>query len=319
MAVTGNLEQIRAKVRRITGMLSQNQLTDDALDDYINDFYQYDLPAVLKNWNLKNSMSPILGADDALIPDQAIYVVDWNKYTNIEPPFYVGGYEIEYFQDIESFFNFFPTRMQVEQLDTGIGAAGPYGGTITNTPILQQGIFISAVNNVGASLHCSANNAGVLQGDVIAGGTINYQTGVVANLTWNAGNITAGDPIWAQSMTYSSGRPEAVLNFYGTLTFYPVPNIAYEIYCTVYESPDALGAGDQPRVRDWWNLIAYGAAQKIFAENLDMDSYAKIDPLFDKYKRQVERRTLVQLKNQRTATIYNQQPNGRLCPFRSTI
>ena len=40
MAVTGNLEQIRTKVRKITGMLSVNQLSLSDLDDYINDFYR---------------------------------------------------------------------------------------------------------------------------------------------------------------------------------------------------------------------------------------------------------------------------------------
>lgn len=318
MAVTGTLEQIRTKVRRITGRPSQNQLTDDELDDYINDFYIYDMPAHLKLWNLNNQLSPIFGPDDALIPDRAFYAVDWNDFTNLQPPFYVGGYQIQYFQNREAFFNFFPTRMMRAQLSTGTGVAGPYAGTITNTPILEQGVFISAVNNAGASLHCTANNEGVLQGDVLAGGTIDYQTGAIAGLTWNAGTIAVGEPIWVQSMTYVSARPQAVLYVDGALFFYPVPDIAYEFSCAVYEAPDALEAGDQPLVRDWWNLIAYGAAQKIFAENLDMDSYNKIGPLFDKHKRLVERRTLVQLKNQRTATIYTQEPSGRV-PFSSTI
>jgi hypothetical protein len=318
MAVTGTLEQIRSKVRRITGRLSANQLTDAELDDYINDFYQYDFPAHLKTWNLSTQLTPIFGADDALIPDRAFYVFDWNAFTNVSPPFYVGGYEIQYFQDREAFFNFFPTQARVQQLSTGTGVAGPYAGTITGTPILEQGIFISAVNNAGASLHCTANNAGVLQGDVIAGGTINYQTGAIAGLTWNAGNIAIGEPIWAQSVTYASGRPQAVLFIDGTLFFYPVPDIAYEVSAMVYQVPDELTAGDQPIVRDWWNLIAYGASMKIFAENLDMESYNKILPIFDQHKRLVERRTLVQLKNQRTATIYTQQPSGRV-PFSSTI
>jgi hypothetical protein len=317
MAVTGTLEQIRDKVRRITGRLSPNQLTDLELDDYINDFYIYDLPAHLKTWNLNNQLSPIFGPDDALIPDRAWYVVDWNDFPNIQPPFYVGGYEIQYFQDREAFFNFFPVQSRRQLLSTGTGIAGPYAGTITETPILEQGIFISAVDNAGNSLHCDANNAGVLAGDVIAGGTVNYQTGAVAGLTWT-GVIAIGEPIWAQSMTYVSARPQAVLYIDGALFFYPVPDIAYEFSCAVYEVPDALEAGDQPLVRDWWNLIAYGASQKIFAENLDMESYAKIEPLFDKHKRLVERRTLVQLKNQRTSTIYTQQMNGPR-PFNSTI
>lgn len=318
MAVTGTLEQIRSKVRKITGRPSVDQLTNEELDDYINDFYVYDMPAHLKLWNLNTQLSPISGADDALIPDRAWYLFDSNKFTNMSPPFYVGGYEVQYFQNREAFFNFFPSRTEVQQLSTGTGVAGPYTGTVTNIPILEQGIFISAVNNAGASLHCTANNAGVLQGDVLAGGTINYETGAIAGLTWNAGTIAVGEPIWVQSITYTSGRPQAVLFINNVLFFYPVPDIAYEVSCTVYEAPDELTAGDQPIIRDWWNLIAYGAAQKIFAENLDMESYMKIDPLFDKHKRLVERRTLTQLKNQRTATIYSQEASGRVL-FPSTI
>jgi len=317
MAVTGTLEQIRAKVRKVTGMLSPNQLSNDDLDDYINDFYLYDFPAHLKNWDMKNSISPIWGPDDALIPGQAFYVVDSNAYTNLSPPFYVGGYEVQFFQNETEFFNVFPNRMRTIQLSTGTGIAGPYAGTVTNTPILQQGIFISTVDNAGNSLHCDANNAGILSGDVLAGGTINYQTGVVAGLTWT-GVIAVGEPIWTQSITYSSGRPNAVFYMNQALVFYPVPDIAYNVYCTVNQVPTALGIGDQPIIRDWWNLIAYGAALKIFADNMDMESYSKIDPLFNKQLRLVERRTLCQIKNQRVATIYNQSPNART-PFSSTL
>jgi len=251
------------------------------LDNYINDFYQYDFPAHLKTWNLQTILTPIFGPDDALIPDTAIYVFDWNQYTNISPTFYVGGYEIPFYQDTHSFFNFFPTRTVTQQLATGTGIAGPYTGTVTNTPILEQGIFISAVNNAGASLHTSATNAGVLNGDVLAGGTINYQTGAVAGLTWDAGAIAVGEPIWVQSMTYVSGRPQAVLFYNGVLLFYPVPDIAYEVACTVNNVPDELTPGDQPIVRDWWNLIALGAARKIFIDNLDIESLTKLQPIFD--------------------------------------
>ena len=318
MAVTGTLEQIRVKVRKITGTPSTNQLSNADLDNYINDFYQYDFPTHLKTWNLNTQLSPIWGPDEALIPNRAFYVFDWNAYTNIAPPFYVGGYEIQYFQNRSAFFDFFPTRMMRQQLSTGTGIAGPYAGTITNTPILEQGIFISAVNNAGASLHCTANNAGVLSGDVLAGGTINYQTGVVAGLTWDAGNIAVGEPIWVQSTTYVTGRSQAVLFIDGGFIFYPVPDIAYDFSCSVDLVPDELTIGDQPLVRDWWNLIALGASLKIFVDNMDLDSYAKIRPIFEEQKCLVERRTLVQLKNQRVQTIYSDNATNRVV-FNSTI
>lgn len=304
------LADIRLKVRRVTKSPSANQITNAEIDDYVNDFYQNDFPAHLKTWNLKTVLSPLglAGADDALIPDRAIYAFDWTAFTNLEAPFYVGGYEIQLFQNPEAFFNFFPTRPSRQQLSTGTGVGGPYAGTITQIPILEQSVFISAVNNAGASLHCTANNAGVLTGDVLAGGTINYQTGAVAGLTWNAGNIALGEPIWVQSVTYASGRPEAVLFYDGALLFYPVPDIAYEVACTVYQTPTALAAaGDAPLVLDWWNLLAYGASLKIFGDKLDMESYQKTRVLFDEQKRLVERRTLKQISINRTATIYENQ------------
>jgi len=322
MAVTGTLEQIRAKVRKVTGMLSPNQLSNDDLDDYINDFYLYDFPAHVKTWNLTTALPPIWGPNENLAPGIPFYVFDWNAYTNISPPFYVGGYEIQYFQDQESFFNIFPTRTFRTRLATGDGTPGPYVGTISQTPILTQGIFVSTIDAAGNSLVTSANGAGQFDGTGVvaptpAGGTVNYITGAVAGLTFTA-NIAVGEPIWSQTMTYTSGRPQAVLFIDGALFFYPVPDIAYEFSCKVYQVPDTLEAGDQPIIRDWWNLIAYGAALKIFADNMDMESYSKIDPLFNKQLRLVERRTLCQIKNQRVATIYNQSPNART-PFSSTL
>lgn len=309
MTVTGTLEQIRNKVRLITGRPSPTQLSDADLDNYINDFYQYDFPAHLKTWNLQTILSPLFGPDDALIPDTAIYVFDWNQYTNIGPTFYVGGYEIPFYQNTQAFFNFFNTKAVVQQLSTGTGIAGPYAGIVTNTPILGQGIFLSTIDNAGNSLHTSADAAGQFEGTgvlapVPAGGTINYDTGVVAGLTWT-GVIAVGEPIWAQSLTYVSGRPQAVLFYDGALLFYPVPDIAYEVACTVNIVPDELGPGDQPVVRDWWNAIALGAARKIFIDNLDIESLTKLQPVFDEQMRLVERRTLKQLSTQRASTIYD--------------
>lgn len=312
------LPDIRLKVRRITKSPSANQITNAEIDAYVNDFYQNDFPAHIKTWNLKTVLSPLglAGADDALIPNRAIYAFDWINFTNLEGPFYVAGAEIQLFQDVEAFFNIFNARMRRELLTTGTGIAGPYAGTITQTPILEQGIFISAINNAGASLHCTGNNAGVLTGDVLAGGTINYQTGAIAGLTWNAGVIAAAEPIWVQSTPYTTGRPEAVLFYDGALLFYPVPDIAYEVACTVYQTPAALAGVDSPLVFDWWNLISYGAALKIFGDRLDMESYGKVKILFDEQKRLVERRTLKQISINRTATIYENQNSFRN-PFNS--
>jgi len=307
MPVTGTLEQIREKVRKITGRPSTNQMSNDELDNYINDFYVYDLSTHIKSWNLNTSVSPIVATtpsgDRILTEGRWSYIVDSNKYISIEPPFYVGGYEINYFQDERSFFQYFPTYFVSQTLATGTGVVGPYTGTISNTPILQDSVFITAQDAAGNTLVAGANAAGVLTGDVIAGGTINFTTGAVAGLTWTAA-IPVGNLITAQTLRFVSARPQAVLYLNQVLAFYPVPDKAYELYCTVFYNPDELGAGDQPEIRQWWNLIALGASMKIFIDNLDIDSYSKIRPIFDETKRLTERRTLKQLSTQRVSTIY---------------
>ena len=44
MALTWTLAQIRAKVRKLTGRRSASQLTDDDIDDFINDYYRNKFP-----------------------------------------------------------------------------------------------------------------------------------------------------------------------------------------------------------------------------------------------------------------------------------
>ena len=45
---TWTLADIRDKVRRVTGRLTPGELSNEALDDYINRFYEYTFPAELK-------------------------------------------------------------------------------------------------------------------------------------------------------------------------------------------------------------------------------------------------------------------------------
>lgn len=306
--VTGILEQIRVKVRRITGRPSANQLSENNLDAYINDFYVNDLPLITTLFNLTNSESPLIattpGGDSVLIAGEWLYLVDYNKYINIYPPFYVDGYEIQYFQDIRKFMSYFGAYVMKSTLATGTGIAGPYAGTITTTPILPAGVTITAVDAAGNTVVASVDSDGTIEGDVLAGGTIDFTTGAVAGLTWTS-VIPLGNVMTANAITYVSGRPQAVLYVNKVLCFYPVPDNTYEFYCNVDYAPDALEIGDQPEVRQWWNVIALGAAMKIFTDNLDIESYGKVQALFDQAVTLAERRSLRQLATQRVSTIYS--------------
>lgn len=316
MSVLGNLTQIRAKVRKIVAMPSVNQLSDADLDNYINDFYVYDLPEHLRLWNLHTSYSL------TLTPHRWGYVFPTNTYTNFEPPFYVDGNEIQLFQDPAQFFRYAPSPHVTETLATGTGVAGVYTGTLTSTPITIGSVDITVTDVTGTTLvaHDSAGiyPAGTLTGNVVGAPTINYTTGAIAGLTWSA-VIPAGNVITAHYLSWPESRPTAVLLEAQVISFYPVPDIAYEFTCRAFQNPTAITDPlDQVMVRDWWNLIAYGAALKIFADQLDMENYQKVDMLFMKQMNLVERRTLVQIKNQRVSTIYNQGALGSV-PFNSNI
>ena len=307
MTVTGSLEEIRTKVRKIVGMPSANQLSTADLDNYINDFYQYDLPEHLRLWNLHGTYAL------NLTPHQPAYILPYNTYTNLEAPCYMDGNEIQLFQSSAAFFRYASSVHTVETLSTGTGVVGPYTGTLVNTPLTRGTLNITVTNAAGVTL--TANDsmgiypAGTISGD--ATGVIDYETGAITALTWTA-VIPVGNIMTAHYLNWPEARPTAVLFHANVMEFFPVPDISYEFACVGFENPSELGAGDQTQVRDWWSLVAYGVALKIFADNLDMDSYQKVDMFFQKQMNLVERRTLVQIKNARVSTIYNTGLRGIL-------
>lgn len=304
MAVLGDLAQIRTKVRKIVGMPSPNQLSNDDLDNYINDFYQYDLPEHLRLWNLHDSYTL------NLTPHRWGYAFPVNTWTNLEPPFYMDGNEIQLFQSPTEFFRYAPSTHVTSTLATGTAAigAGPYAGTLTSTPITIGTVDITVTdvggNNLVATDSIGIYPAGTLGGNVVGAPTINYTTGAIAGLTWT-GVIPAGNIMTAHYLAWPEARPTAVMLDANVMSFYPVPDISYEFSCAGFKNPTALAGGSEVQIRDWWSLVAYGAALKIFTDNLDMESYQKLDPIFQRQMNLVERRTLVQIKNSRVATIYN--------------
>lgn len=310
MTVDGTLDKIRKKARRLTGRFSDNQLSDDELDDYINSYYQYDLPESLRLLNLRVDYSFILE------PNVGEYAFPGNDYVSIQQPAYIAGYEIQYYQDKQTFYEFYPQIQQPQTLTSGDGTAGPFTGNITAVPIIHGTVLISTIDSIGDPLSCEDDGSGNLSGD--ATGTIDYTTGLVSALTWTS-TIDAGESIYSQVSNYQAARPNGVLFDQNKLTFRPIPDKAYKFTITSFVKPTALlVANDVPELIEWWELLAMGAGLKIFADNLDMESYAKLSGLYDKHLCLVERRTLKLLANQRASTIYGSYdywPNSGGYPY----
>lgn len=302
-----DFDYIATKVRRVTGRPSTNQLTDPDLRDYINSFLVYDLPLHSRLFYNRQIYS------FQLTPSVSVYSIDAikNTYSNFEPPVYIDGMQIRYIQNEETFFQVYPRIKYSMQISTGTAAigVGPYTGTFTYVPIDFDTVVISTISVGGASMVATCNNAGVIAGD--ATGNVNLLTGVVTALTWTAA-VGVGEAIYMSAKNYVVGRPYAMLYFNNEFRFWPFPDRAYTCEMVAYPNLTAMTGGGGalfPGLNQWADVIAYGAAIKIFTDNLDLESVSKVQPLFDQSKRLAERRTLKQLSTQRVETIYSDESN----------
>ena len=115
-------------------------------------------------------------------------------------------------------------------------------------------------------------------------GTVNYITGAVTinqflDVNNNPINIPAGNPINAQYIPYVASRPTCAMFFQDQILLYPIPDQAYTVSFEVYKYPTAFLASqgaNTPQLAEWWQLLAYGAADKVFADNGDFRELAEI-------------------------------------------
>jgi len=173
---------------------------------------------------------------------------------------------------------------------------GPY--TVTTT----------TVNSVTISLDTSGFSPYESGGEInVQKGTINYITGAVA--IDFGGDVTGN--VLANYFPYVASRPNAVLYFDNKLVFRPIPDQCFRVLFQVYQKPvELLQNSQSPELRQWWQLIAYGAAMKIFADNLDMDSLALIQPLYEEQQILTMRSTVTQYARRKISTPYSQSQSN---------
>jgi len=153
----------------------------------------------------------------------------------------------------------------------------------------------------------------------VLAGTVSYTTGVIT-LDWGV-TLDVGSQIQAQFIFYTAGRPYDVLFYDTQFHFRPVPDKSYKVEINCFVQPTALldtPTANFPELREWWQLLAYGASLKVFADRADFENLQAFEALMEEQKILVQRRTLKQLTNQRTSTIYaNQQlwPQSNFYPY----
>lgn len=365
MAVTQvphTLQDIRNKVRRITGRPSQNQLSDDDIDNYINTFYLYDMSEHLKMESLRFNYQFTTTAN---IP---VYDMPTDIYLTSMPPVYIGGYQSYMTQSRDNFFRINPSLNLLQQsVATGTGIPTVYTGVLTQTPIIPgfkpnppgaysaNNVSVSSINwnvmfstlgvpsgtsGISPSLTLVDDGKGNLYNVFdpanpqsspnfsgpapIVRGNINYITGAFSITTFadanNAAvNVPAGNAINAQYIPYVASRPQSVVFYQDQFILYPIPDQAYTVSFEAYKYPSAFlndpsGIGN-PQLNEWWQLLAFGAAQKVFEDNGDFENMMKFRPLLDEQMRLALRRTIVQQTSERSATIYTEQAAPPQYPF----
>lgn len=140
--------------------------------------------------------------------------------------------------------------------------------------------------------------------------TINYSTGEITGLVF-AQAIPEGTPIQIQYNPKKLSIPLAIMFFQNQFTLAPVPDAGYTIELTCYRQPiQALIAADMtgnPELSEWWEILAVGAAKKIFENRLDSDGVMFVDKMLKERYDIIESRTYAQIGQQRINTIYTDQ------------
>ena len=357
-----SLQEIRDKVRRITGKPNDNSITDAQIDRYINTFYLNDFPEHLRLLNLRVNYQFTTSANIG------VYDFPTGIYLTNMPPVYMAGYQSYMTQSRDAFFRINPALDYLQEaIYISNGTSGPYTGQFcTATPILRGfkrnppgaysenfvspstlnwKVVVSGIDADGNSqtlvdsgrvdslTPLQMNQLGNLY-DVndpynpllpvsvsnplpVVRGTINYITG---ELTINSNGFVvppaAGSNINVQYTPYVASRPQECVFYQDQFALWPVPDQAYTVSFEAYAYPTMLmNSNDTPQLYEWWQLLAYGAADKIFADNGDIENLQKYRPLLKEQMNLCQRRTIVQQTSERTASIYSENLGNYQFPF----
>jgi hypothetical protein len=282
------------------------------------------------------------------------YPFDFLHWETVEAPAFSNKSPMALYQDKANFYTFNWYAQQNQTFAIGDGTAGAYGFTTQNYPILAsinnnpitdtqlsntqifpagypptfrepnisriQNILISA-NTATSSLHVTDDGAGNLIGDCLAGGTVDYQTGNIANLTFTQ-IVPQGNNINIQYLQAVQGQPYVMLFFQDQFVVRPVPDQAYTIEVTAYRRPSQALLGTtsatspnlsgRPEQYDWWELIAFGVAKKLYQDRLDDMGVMQMQKYYDEKLSDCNTRSYAQLGSRKMQTLYRDETSSQI-------
>lgn len=344
----GNLQDIIEKIREVSASGNSLQVTDEKIIKYINSYYLYDLPNEFRNLKLKDVYTfnttqnvdtypfdfdhwetveapAYCGKTPMSLYQDKTQFYNYNWYTQQLQNFAIGDgtagvytFTVQNAPILASVNNNPMTDTQLSS--TQVFPVG-YPPTFTESTISRiQNILISA-NTATSTLHVTDDGAGNLIGDCLPGGTINYFKGVIAGLTFNQA-VPAGNNVTMQYLQSVQGKPFVMLFFQDQFVVRPVPDQAYTIEVTAYRRPSqallgttsltAPNLNGRPEQYDWWELIVFGVAKKLYQDRLDDAGVQLMQKYYDEKLSEANTRSYAQLGSRKMATIFRDETTSQI-------
>jgi len=310
------LSNIITYVRRLIKVESTQVVSDTTIIDYINRFYNLDMPARLQLFELKSTY------EFETQENISRYQFPYADYQMVEPPLYIDGVTGQYYQSREGFFRAFPEQLTSQDIQSGDGGVAysfslvaslssglallrgfkNYEGTTQEQ--LLPGVYITAIDAGGNNLVVTDDGLGNLTGD--GTGTINYTTTAIS-VTFNSA-IPSTSTIRSQYYLSNKGTPRFVLFYDNYFTIRPIPNRPFLIKMDAYVTPATFLNSSESLTWSYMDdYIARGAARRILSDLGDWEQFTAYEGLFKEQEAQVLRRTNRQQSTQRAGTIFASQ------------
>jgi len=259
---TWDLSRLRYTIRKLTGRYDVTQLPDSSngeinisnpssIDDYINDFYLYDLPEHFRTLKLRDFFT------FTTIPNCGTYNIPENVY-EVYAPIYIDNYQFNYYQFPDQFYKVWPELNFIDKNLFTTSNTKTYTFTLTQTPVQQGTVVIGLQPNVSGSNFSTMEtftdtdqpipldipkqqffvNPGTLTGNQGGTGTINYLTGAVS-ITYNT-IPPIGSTSSCHYHPYVPSRSRDILMWQQQLFIRPIPNDTYSVKMMAYMMPTTV-------------------------------------------------------------------------------
>jgi hypothetical protein len=260
---TWDLNRLRYSIRKITGKYDTSQLPDTSvgeidisnpagIDDYINDFYLYDMPEHMRTLRLRDFYIFFT------IPNCGTYSLPQN-IIQIYDPIYIDNYQFAWYQYPDTFYRIWPELNFIDRnLFTPNGSLSTFTFTLSQAPVQQGTVVIGLQPNIdgqpAGALETFVDedqpipldipvqqyfvNPGNLIGNQGGTGTVDYLTGEVT-ITY-ASTPPDGTMSSCHYHPYVASRPRDILFWQQQLFLRPIPNDTYSVKVMAYQLPTTV-------------------------------------------------------------------------------